>query len=391
MLSYSIIKKAGIPGILLYIWSFLPFLISRGRTSENYNSIDSSAITQIAVIFIIFCYIFFNIKENFKYYIFLFKKTFLKYLFLYFFMCLISFIWSYDPVYVLWRSYETLVLFLIVLNLAIKLNFNYIDIAKWAVNWSFIFGVILYFIFVLNMQIDFNSLHGFGVYYFGSLLFFPLLYKDYKMFLVMFFIMIFATSTKSYLGFLLSIVFFIFFTRNLKIQILTFAVFLLISFIVLYINDFSILEILFPNKTEENIASGTGRLPVWEVLIDAALNKPFFGYGFQLGEREAASILNMRVVSAHNSFLSAVLSIGVFGMQFLVLFFLNMFFLCFKFRRNQNALLLLCCVTMSFIFSIFDNSIGTRISPAWLSTVILAIVIASYTLKNNFHENFNNK
>jgi hypothetical protein len=51
----------------------------------------------------------------------------------------------------------------------------------------------------------------------------------------------------------------------------------------------------------------------------------------------------------------------------------------------------MCCVVMSLIFALFDNSIGTRISPAWLSTALLAAVVACYNLKFKFYESSNNK
>lgn len=378
----SIIRQGGISGYFILIWSILPYFIGRGRANpEDYAVIDTTALIQMGVMTIFFVYLLLNLKISS--YRQILKYTFLKYLFIYIILCLISSIWSANPAYTFYRSFETLVMFFLIINLAYAFDFNYKRIANWAVIWGFFIGIVLYFIFVVKFRFNIHDLHGFGVVYITPLFFLPLIEKlNRKYFLLFLLCLIVATATKVYLGFIVAVLSMLYFKKTAK----SLRVFLIISIAFILIGGFyksEAIDLIFYGKSEANIKSGTGRLPVWEVLVEEAAKKPLLGYGFIMGERFASKRLGLRPVNAHNSFLAAMLGTGLVGVLVLLLFFIKSITLPVKMRKRQNAVLLIGCSVMAFVYSLFDNGIGTRLSTFWIAHMLLCTIIVSFYLVNH--------
>ncbi len=77
-------------------------------------------------------------------------------------------------------------------------------------------------------------------------------------------------------------------------------------------------------RTDE-AKSLTGRVPLWEELIDYADDRPLIGYGYEgfWNVRRIASIMksqNWTMQNAHNSYLEIVLQLGIIGLVFAVWF-----------------------------------------------------------------------
>lgn len=64
------------------------------------------------------------------------------------------------------------------------------------------------------------------------------------------------------------------------------------------------------NHTEEAMRTGTGRDVLWEGAINSWKESPWFGKGFIVGE---TGLGKSKQISAHNSFLSALVNTGIIG------------------------------------------------------------------------------
>jgi len=158
------------------------------------------------------------------------------------------------------------------------------------------------------------------------------LYKNYKVKTMKYFviinlaILIVGTSSASYISFIFALV--VLFSTNKKgINIpLLFAAFLFLfltyEFAMPYISQY-----IFYGHTEEQIASGTGREFIWNIVFRAFAERPFLGYGFVLGERWVfANIDNIFILSAHNGYFSVLLGTGILGMLFFGFYILKTLF-----------------------------------------------------------------
>ena len=75
-----------------------------------------------------------------------------------------------------------------------------------------------------------------------------------------------------------------------------------------------LVQFLAPGKTVEGLRTGTGRMRLWEVYIDAWKLRPWLGYGFSVGERAAGQMLGFHyTLSAHNGYISVLVNTGLTG------------------------------------------------------------------------------
>lgn len=99
---------------------------------------------------------------------------------------------------------------------------------------------------------------------------------------------------------------------------LFFAMLLVIGGLILYFNQDLINQLIMfimPGKTMEEIETATGRERIWEVILDLAAQKPWFGWGFGCVERVASDTgrIGFSVPDAHNNYIGFYGSLGYIG------------------------------------------------------------------------------
>lgn len=92
---------------------------------------------------------------------------------------------------------------------------------------------------------------------------------------------------------------------------------------------------LMPDKNIEQIETGNGRQEIWDMLLKAASEKPYIGWGFACVERTVGSIFEDQTLSdAHNNYIGMYGSLGIVG---LILFVFHYFVqLLFSLRRIKR-------------------------------------------------------
>lgn len=78
-----------------------------------------------------------------------------------------------------------------------------------------------------------------------------------------------------------------------------------------------VFKFIAANHTEEALRTGTGRDVLWEGAIKSWNENPWLGKGYIVGESRLG---NSKQISAHNSFLSALVNTGIIGILLFVLF-----------------------------------------------------------------------
>lgn len=71
--------------------------------------------------------------------------------------------------------------------------------------------------------------------------------------------------------------------------------------------------LIMPGKTRETIESATGRAALWEIMMELAAQKPWFGWGYACIERAATMTGRIESPDAHNNYLGLYGSLGYVG------------------------------------------------------------------------------
>lgn len=70
---------------------------------------------------------------------------------------------------------------------------------------------------------------------------------------------------------------------------------------------------IMPGKTKEAIESATGRQRLWDIMLELAAKKPWFGWGYACIERAATLTGRIQTPDAHNNYLGLYGSLGYIG------------------------------------------------------------------------------
>lgn len=120
---------------------------------------------------------------------------------------------------------------------------------------------------------------------------------------------------------------------------------------------------VFYGKDETTINSGTGRKEIWNAYWEMIKEKPVLGWGFLVGERMLSTVFSfeVQVISAHNSFMSAIVGMGVVGLMFFINFIIDWLKILYRksIRHNQFALTLLPAFVVFFVNTNSFPAIGT--------------------------------
>lgn len=126
-------------------------------------------------------------------------------------------------------------------------------------------------------------------------------------------ILIVGTSSASYISFIGAIA--ILYSSSKKgVNYLLLGLMGLALIFVYYFGLDLISEYIFYGHSAKQIESGNGRDFIWEYALTNWRERPWFGYGYCVGERYVFSNSTFIVLSAHNGFISVLLGTGIVGM-----------------------------------------------------------------------------
>lgn len=191
-----------------------------------------------------------------------------------------------------------------------------------------------------------------------------------------------GTSSASYISFIIGL-FFLYSSGKEGVSIYKL---ILIGglFAVIYIGlSEYIFQLVFYGKSEAAIMRGTGRLSIWEIAFKAWQKSPWLGNGFLIGERNLSSIgLSIKVVSAHNTFISVLVNTGIVGIALFFCFLVKWVRIIYRESvcRNKYACILLP-VTMAILVNI---NAFPAIGSDWnyVAPCIYALIVFSFIKLN---------
>jgi O-antigen ligase len=129
--------------------------------------------------------------------------------------------------------------------------------------------------------------------------------------------------------------------------------------------------------------SFTGRVPLWQELLEIGGHSPLIGYGFASfwldGDRveEIWNRVNWTPTTAHNGYLDIFLDLGIIGLILLFLLLVQTYRGIVRSHENAPGLSQLKVVlfAMAFFHNFTESSFGKPFSPIWLLFLLASIVI----------------
>ena len=376
-------------------WFFILSLVAkftlfvRQRDSSQFIAIDLNALFEIFIIF--GCFFYLCLLPN--------KKNTLKSLFyapskyfvMYYSFCLLSTTWSTMAVFSGFRAFEVIVIIFIVFYV-ISLYDNYF---RKEIIYIRIISVFILFYFIMhlrlfNMEFSWRSFHtntyssiaGMGfLYCFGELLYAQGVRKKHLLGLsIMFFsCLIIGTSSASNISVAIGFIVLLLCAGKNKILVLFFLVILsLILYFTGEIDDF-LLNILLPNKTNEDIITLRGRTVLWETYLKMFNMSPIIGNGFAVSARIASQFGGRSATNTHNGIFEILLGTGVSGLCFYILWLISIIKkLTFDIQnRRIGAFGFLGAFTVLMINNLALSIIGGALNPVLISGVLLLALFSN--------------
>lgn len=116
---------------------------------------------------------------------------------------------------------------------------------------------------------------------------------------------------------------------------------------------------------KSDYGDGSGRIILWKETIDLFIKRPILGFGW-----------GGAYVRTHNTFISMLLEIGLFGTLLFILYLIKLYILNYR-NKNYISLILL---TSAFICAMFIESITLRY---FWNSIIISILMLKSKLNND--------
>ena len=363
---------------------FLPLIritVFLRQNAEAYTNIDAFALFDIAAMFLVGTYLFFVL------YRIPWRKLFgacMGWLLFYYVFCLFSFLWrlpgSSAP-YIIFRAMSMNVMILYVFYLMSRFQDQK---AAFDGLLRYVF-ILLVLSFVGHVRASGGSLHtnaySFIAAVLAALAFTAVKTGEKTVFQVKWSLLFgilglgLGTSTGSNIAFAMALC--LIFCANKK-TVNLFLV-MLLPIIGVFIYEFffqDLLLLLAPGKSMEVIMSGTGRMKIWEIYLNAWQQRPWLGYGFVIGEKAGQQFGFVYRLSAHNGYISALVNTGLSGAFIFGMFILSWTFSLLKQISLNNKLV--SPVIAAFIVIMVNNMSVPTIGSQWGPLPTVVLLVGSY-------------
>jgi O-antigen ligase len=136
------------------------------------------------------------------------------------------------------------------------------------------------------------------------------------------------------------------------------------------------------NKSERNIETGSGRIPVWTWMVEEKLpESPLVGFGFGVGE-SVARLYNdgpggLRMTHLHNTFMSSLANLGYTGGCLILGFWVAAGAASWRAAKRSASSAPIAALVASFVNSLAVSSVGGPVSLPWIAQVYLVAFLSA--------------
>jgi len=258
-----------------------------------------------------------------------------KYLVIYYLVCLVSVFWSHFWSYTIFRAVEMITVIILIF---VCMNYyqKFISAERAYILISFIivlFGLFMHFR-LGSSQLSLSKLHTnqysaiaamafvycFGEWFHSEI---PRRKLLAKLGLLFCFLTALGTSATSNIAAFCGVLVVLALSRRSNVLIISCMLLGLVTIYWLgYLEEFW-MDVLFPGKSELDIITLKGRRHLWDIYLGLIAEQPILGYGFAAVSRMGHLWGNISTTNTHNGFLEVLLSTGLLGGSFFLMWLLR--------------------------------------------------------------------
>jgi hypothetical protein len=305
--------------LLLLLPIFL-YAVHRQREAEKVDVVDASAVAQIAMTGLCAMHVLYRCFRSAKTIRTMLTATPLRWLFIYGILAIVSVTWSGMPSLTAFRSVQFMV-YLLLLCDALAATKDVTGVLRLQIGYALIAGV---FWELVDVSGGLTALHssmvpGLAV---GAVLTGWLAPgRSWRIFYaVVVLICLVGSSSGAFLAIILGVAAAAMLLRGRVAAIGCLIIGALIVGLLLFPQELG--QVVFYGKSDQNIQTASGRVPVWQELIgDVVDQHPFLGFGFAYGEVRARLFgKGFKLMHMHSAAMSALMNLGAVGVVLLLLF-----------------------------------------------------------------------
>jgi hypothetical protein len=374
---FAFIRRLNFSHWLLLLYPVFLLLVQRKRGQEEAAVVDSSAMMQIGFTFLGGIIVVLRFSKTGP----LLKQFLLRrpmiWILLYALLALASTAWSEKADFTLYRAIENLVFLCLIADAILSLK-TFEDRLKFLLTLCLSLSVF--------MQWSCLVRYGFTLYNIrtseapGALIgatFACILIARRQWiwpYVVVVASTILAMSTASNISLLVGLTVGLLFARGAKRGLVVVLVGLLLG---LAFSGVNLEEIIAPGKTQGNLETASGRIPVWEWMVKEQVSqRPILGFGFGQGEVQARlNSPGLRMMHMHNAFMSALANLGIVGASLLIVFYGEILYRVLKLRDPRVRAVLIGAAAAVMINSMSIASITAPLSMGWLGQAAFLYII----------------
>jgi len=313
----------------LLAWLARISIFVRKRDIMEFAAVDILAGIQISLVLLIFAIAFLSARA-----IQMWSKTAgtsVRMLFIYYFICALSLLWSARPDYTIYRAFEFITLFMGVL-IALSYSPNFLKAERMVLIISSLV-IVMTLIASIKLRGFSDSLQMWHRTSYSAAAAMLLCYclgeylqsDRYRKKILKWFglfalcALVLATSAGSNVAVMFGIFLIAYLRRNVGFFILGVIILAIAVPLMLFMPvDYSLAtSIVFPGKSEEQILTLSGRLPMWQSLVALVYQSPIIGHGFAVISTPAHAVVS---INPHNSLFSVLLGTGALGLLIVLVY-----------------------------------------------------------------------
>ena len=193
--------------------------------------------------------------------------------------------------------------------------------------------------------------------------------------------MVLSHSRTSILAFVVLVVVF----SALKGSLRGFIAITLATVVGLFVFDY-LIQFIARGQDAEHFLTMSGRTYMWGIAWESILNDPWLGKGFYAGHKTLNIILGMEYSSLDNTYIEALVNVGVVGTVFLVFFVLimlkKMVALVIKSRQSHSPDFWWINVSAGYVFIMFIRSLsGPSFQVLHFNLLMLLVISVVWELE----------
>ncbi len=332
--------------ILVMLWIARNTILMRRRPGEMYTALDTMAILQMGIVVLILIVLLsgpaFRLLPRIWH-------SSAKFYFLFYFLGVISAIWSPSPEFSLYRAVEVIALSMAVLAFCTSAasgdeNIRKVHILLWSVIGLLALSTAYHGSIVNLRNNTLGAASAMAACFFISWILAGRAQKDRKKMIqggIGIALVFLSLSLASWWSFWFGICYCTLFSRRKGLIVILFVIGTILFF---SLGTDTRENLLIRDKHPDQLETLRGRKLLWQDYWDISGRQPVLGFGFAIGAREIGSIYS---TNTHNMFFGALIGLGWVGVSCWILFFSALGAELIRYRHSLYPVWLACAAALA--------------------------------------------